>query len=148
MKSRLGVDSTDFREMLLPVRRVDRIAAHALARGGRVHELAASDVDADVAVLLSFLVEEQQIARLQARGADLARRPALLLGAARQADARLAEAELDQAAAIEAGGVAAAVLIRLAHHACRGLRGAVDRTALVDLGARGSPGLVGAAHGG
>src|SRR5947207_10936051 len=119
MKSRLGVDSTDFREMLLPVRRVDRIAAHALARGGRVHELAASDVDADVAVFLALLVEEQQIAGLQARGADLARRPALLLGAARQADARLAGPELHQAAAVEAARVAAAVLRGRPGHACR-----------------------------
>src|SRR5438105_117581 len=112
-----------------------------------MHELAAADVDADVRVLLAFLVEEQEIAGLQVRGADFARRPALLFGAARHADARLAEAELDQSAAVETGGIAAAVLIRLAHHARRGLHGALDRATLVDLSARRSPRLVGAPHG-
>ena len=65
-----ALDPPRFGEVLLPVRRVEPVGAHRLARGGRVHEPAVAEVDADVRLLLAFLVEEQQVAAPQVRAAQ------------------------------------------------------------------------------
>src|SRR3954470_4061253 len=102
--------------MLFPVWSVEAVGAHVLARGGRVHEAAVAEVDADVRVLLAFLVEEHEVAALQARAADVARAVALLVRAARQRDAGLPVAEEDEPAAIETGRRGAAEAVGLADH--------------------------------
>src|SRR5690349_24133120 len=77
------------RDVPAPVGRVQPVAAHRLAGGGRVHERAVAHVDADVRVLLAFEVEEHQVAAAQLRALDHLRAEALLLGIARQLHARL-----------------------------------------------------------
>src|SRR5688572_26783429 len=101
-----------------PVGRVQAVAAHGLAGGGRVHEPAVAQVNPHMVVLLAFLVEEDQVAAAQLARRDDLGAEALLLGVARQPHARLPVAVLHQAAAIEARGGRAAVAVGLADHLC------------------------------
>src|SRR3954469_14006168 len=95
-------EAARLREMLLPVRRFDAVGAHVLARGGRVHEAAVAEVDADVGILLALEGEENEVAATQAPPADRARDLALPVRVVRKQGPGLAIAEHDQAAAIEA----------------------------------------------
>src|SRR4051812_35467963 len=114
------------REVLLPVRRVDAVTTHVLSRRGRVDELAVPQVDADVRVLLAFLVEEQQVAAAQLRHAYRPGSRSLLVGVVGNLRARLAIAVLDQAAAIESGrGARAAEVVGPPEHLRRMARGPV-----------------------
>src|SRR5258706_16450594 len=112
--------------MLLPVRRIEAVAAHVLARRGRMHESSVAEVDADMRALLSFLVEEHEIAAAQLGTPHRARGLALPLGVVGNRDARLPEAELHETAAIESGGGRrAAEGIGPAEHLQRVPRGAI-----------------------
>src|SRR6478752_8772738 len=64
----LGRDTARFRKMLLPVRRIELVAAHALAGRRCVDESAIAEIDADVRALLALEVEEDEVAAPQARG--------------------------------------------------------------------------------
>src|SRR5262249_8412798 len=122
----LGVEAARLGDVLVPVRRVEPVAPHPLARGGCVHELAVADVDADVRVFLAFLVEENEIAAAQLRHLDAMGGRALVVRAARKLATRLRVAPLHQAAAVEAGrGAGASVAIRLADELRGVLRGAI-----------------------
>src|SRR5690349_9712658 len=66
----LETETPRLRDVLPPVGRVEPVAAHGLAAGGRVHERAVALVDADVVALLAFLVEEDQVAAAQVRARD------------------------------------------------------------------------------
>src|SRR5258706_12968707 len=57
-----GGDPAGFGEVLLPVRRVEAVAAHAFAGRGRMDEAAVAEVDADVRALLALEVEENEVA--------------------------------------------------------------------------------------
>jgi hypothetical protein len=91
-----------------------------------MHELAVADVDADVRVLLAFLVEEDEGRRGAARDLDAmatARWSSVLRGSLRPG---LRVAPLHQAAAVEAGrGAGAPVAIGLADELRGVLRGAI-----------------------
>lgn len=67
-------------------------------------ELTVAHVDPDVRVLLALLVEEQQVPAPEVCYANGRGSSSLFLSAARHSDVRLPKAELDEAAAIEAGG--------------------------------------------
>src|SRR5512138_474961 len=82
--SALNVEAPRLGDVLAPVGRVDPVAAHPLARGRRVHELAVADVHADVRVLLAFLVEEDEVAAAQLGDLDPMGGCALVVGAARE----------------------------------------------------------------
>ena len=79
-----------------------------------MHERAAAEVDADVRVLLAVLVEEEEVAALQACALDRVRGKALRLRVARNGRAGQAEAVIDEAAAIEPGRCRAAEAIGFA----------------------------------
>src|SRR5690348_13329850 len=83
----LSRDAAESRKVLAPVRCVQPIFPYVLARRRRVDEKPAADVDADVRVLLAFLVEEHQVAAAQVGAADRLRHAALLAGVVRQAEA-------------------------------------------------------------
>src|ERR1700730_16635643 len=102
--SSLNGQASHLGEMLLPVGRVEAVGAYFLARGRGVDEPAAAQINADVGVLLAFLVEEDQVAAAQGGEAHGAGSAALLLGVVRDGDAGLPVAELHEAAAIESGG--------------------------------------------
>ena len=90
-----------------------------------MHEAPVSQVDAHMRVLLSFLVEEHQIAAAQGAGAHERGLPAQRACLARYRHPGLAEAVVDQAAAIEPLGRAAAIAVGLAQHGQGHVRGAI-----------------------
>src|SRR6478752_881130 len=102
--------------MLFPEGGVQPVRAHVLARGRRVHEPAVAEIDADVRVLLTLEVEEDEVAAPHASAVDGAGGLALAIRAVRKLDARLAIAKVDEAAAVEAGRCCAAIPIGLADH--------------------------------
>src|SRR3989442_3557585 len=123
-----SVEGVRRRQGLPPVGRFEPILAHSLAGGRDVNELPVAHVDADVRVALALKVEKQQIAVPKMRHAKARGGLPLLRGAARKNDARLAEAELDQPAAIETGaGSGAAGPVGPADHLRRECRSAVRR---------------------
>src|SRR4051812_40558164 len=113
----LGGDTACLGQMLLPVRRVEPVVAHVLARRGSVDKAPLAEINADVRALLAFEVEEKKIATPQARQPDRLGGLALCVGAVRQVHAPLPIAVLDEAAAIEPRGHrGAAEMIRTTTH--------------------------------
>ncbi len=90
-----------------------------------MHEPAVTEVDAHVRGFLAFLVEEHQIAFDKVVQIDFDADFAQRKRVAWKRDADLAEAVMDQAAAIKAVGIDAAVAIRRAYHRQRVFRRAV-----------------------
>src|SRR5712664_3379716 len=110
--------------MLAPVREVYLVGAYLAACGGRMHESAVPEVDADVGGFLSFLVEEHQIAFGKIIHIELDTGITQRIRVARKRDPDLAEAVMNQAAAIEAVWIDPAVAIRCADHRQREIGGA------------------------
>ena len=98
-------------EPRLPVGRAERFLPHASARARRVHEPAGADEDADVGDRAPVDGEEDHVAVAQVPSSDAIAGRRLLADAARQRDADLPEHVLDEAAAVEAGRVGAAVAV-------------------------------------
>src|SRR5258708_25184859 len=136
----LSGDPPGFGEVLLPVWRVELVAAHVLTGGRRMDEAAVAEVDADVRVLLAFQVEKEEVAAPQAREPQRPRYLALRFGAVGQVDAHLPVAVLDEPAAVEAGGDrGAAEVVGTAAHG-GGLRGGTIAGRGAHLAARGRRG--------
>src|SRR5712692_934270 len=103
-------------EMLLPVWRVEPVAAHVPARGRGVDEFPGADIDADVRALLAFLVEEQQVAAPQICQPHGTRNRSLLIRVVGKRQARLPKAELHQPAAIKSCRGRAAEVVGPSQH--------------------------------
>ena len=105
-----------FDEMRAPVGGIQAVGAYPAAGRRGVDETSLPNIDANVGGLLTFLIEEHQIASAQLARAHQMSLAALRLRLARKVDAGLGITVLDQPAAIEAGGRVAAVTVGLAQH--------------------------------
>src|SRR5688572_28766051 len=95
--SGLAVRAARLGDVPAPVRHVEPVPAHALARGRGVHEFAVADVDPDVGVLPALLVEEHEVAGLKLGELDALGGDTLIVRAARQLAAGASVAVLNPA---------------------------------------------------